>query len=335
MNIFFTCKKWLLVLTITSLYFGLIYIFNAHNTALIYSQNNCNSPVIKKGEGCFIYSAKGQKVLIPVYYYIPNQITEHTKILFAMHGEKRNAQDYRNDWKIIYNHFKNEYNNFIVLAPKFEQKWFPKAAGYNFGNMFTKDLNILNSRSQWAFTEIENIFGFVKKSMQLFTSHYYIYGHSAGAQFVHRMLIFMPDAHIQKAVAAEAGSYIIPDENREYPCGLTKLTGEPLSSVDLKKAFTIPMTIILGTKDNKVLPPEHDSYACDVQQGANRLARGEYFYSQVKNIAYQRKEDFNWTVKKVIATHIVANTNPPIEDPMLVSCAALEFFSKLTSVNCN
>ncbi|MEH2297572.1 MAG: hypothetical protein V7K88_00445 [Nostoc sp.] len=104
--------------------------------------------------------------------------------------------------------------------------------------------------------------------------------------------------------------------------------------MDLKTTFTTPMTIILGTKDNKVLSPEHDSYSCDTQQGSNRLARGEYFYNHVKSIAHNIKSDFNWILKEVTATHIVANTNPPIEDPMLVSCAALEFFPKLTEVNC-
>ncbi|MCP6760435.1 MAG: hypothetical protein NHB32_17220 [Fischerella sp. CENA71] len=320
-----------LLLYLCTVIIGSSAIFSFYSQA---SADNCDPQVIKKGEGCFLYQVKSGNFSIPIYYYVPEKLSENTKVLFAMHGKKRNAQDYRNDWKSIYNNNNNEHNNFILLAPQFEQKWFPKAAGYNLGNMFTEDLNILNPRNKWAFTEIENIFTFVKRSTQVKANNYYIYGHSAGAQFVHRMVIFMPDAHLEKAVAAEAGSYIIPDENSEYPCGLKKLTGESLPSVNLKKAFTIPMTIILGTKDNKVLSSEHDSYACAAQQGNNRLARGEYFYNQVKNITHQRKEDFNWTLKEVTATHIVANTNPPIEDPMLVSCAALEFFPKLTSVNC-
>ncbi|MEH1909492.1 MAG: hypothetical protein V7L05_18940 [Nostoc sp.] len=327
-------KKWLVFITIAFLCFYSTYLVNASNYALLSSDNSCNLRLMKKGEGCFLYKVKYANFSIPIYYYLPDTLQENTKVLFAMHGEKRNAQDYRNDWRKIYKYNSDQHTNFILLAPQFEQKWFPKAVGYNLGNMFTEDLKILNPRNRWAFSEIENIFTFVKITTKVKANNYYLYGHSAGAQFVHRMVIFMPHAHIQKAVAAEAGSYTIPDENREYPCGLKKLTGEPLSSVDLKKTFTIPMTIILGTKDNKVLPPEHDSYACDTQQGSNRLARGQYFYTHVKSIAHNRKEDFNWTLKQVTATHIVANTNPPIEDPMLVSCAALEFFPKLTFVNC-
>jgi poly(3-hydroxybutyrate) depolymerase len=307
---------------------------NIAQSAFTQSNNSCSLGVMKKGEGCFSYKVKSGNFEIPVYYYLPNKLQAKTEVLFAMHGEKRNAQDYRNDWRNIYNSNSSGKSDFILLVPQFEQRWFPKATGYNLGKMFTEDLKILNPRNQWAFSEIENIFTFVKRSTKINANKYYLYGHSAGAQFVHRMLIFMRYTHIQKAVAAEAGSYTIPDEHREYPCGLKKLIGEPLTSVDLKTTFTTPMTIILGTKDNKVLSREHDSYSCDTQQGSNRLARGEYFYTHVKNIAHNIKSDFNWTLKEVTATHIVANTNPPIEDPMLVSCAALEFFPKLTEVSC-
>jgi poly(3-hydroxybutyrate) depolymerase len=251
-----------------------------------------------------------------------------------MHGEQRNAEDYRNDWRNIYNHNGSDNSNFILLAPQFEQKWFPKATGYNLGNMFTQNLKTLNPQEQWAFTEIENLFDFVKQSTKINTNNYYLYGHSAGAQFVHRMIIFLPHARIKLAVAAEARSYTILDESADYPCGLKKQTGDQLPSVDFKKTFSTPMTIILGTKDHQPLSDKHDTYSCDAKQGSNRLARGEYFYAKVKSIAEHTKEDFRWVLKEVNAAHIVAHTNPPIEDPVLVSCAAKEFFPKLRGVNC-
>jgi salicylate hydroxylase len=45
------------------------------------------------------------------------------------------------------------------------------------------------------------------------------------------------------------------------------------------------MTIILGSKDNKILSQSHDSYKCDAHQGSNRFSRGEYFYESFMNIA--------------------------------------------------
>lgn len=317
--------------------FTFAYYFNAYESAATHSNNSCNSKVLEKGEGCFLYKVEADNFFIPVYYYLPNQpqqLQPNTKVVFTMHGEKRNAEDYRNDWRKIYNRHSSNAPKIILLAPQFEQTHFPKAPGYNLGNMFTASLNTLHPQNKWAFTQIENIFDFVKKTTNLKAPNYYLYGHSAGAQFVHRMLIFMPHTHIKKAVAAEAGSYTIPDENTDYPCGLKKETGDKLPSVDLKTTFSTPVTIILGTKDNKVLSQEHDTYKCDAEQGSNRLTRGEYFYTKEKSIADQRKNDLQWTIKKVTAAHIIPNTNPPIEDPMLVSCAALEFFPQLTRVSC-
>ncbi|MCW5312711.1 hypothetical protein GTQ43_02250 [Nostoc sp. KVJ3] len=310
------------------LHFAQICQADSHN----FEQDNCTSRLLTKGEGCFVYEVKDNKTSIPVYYYIPAKLNSNTQIVFAMHGENRNARDYRNDWRKIYNH---SQSNLILLAPQFGQNDFPGYASYNLGNMFTKSLIRLKSQDQWAFSDIENIFDFVNKSEKLQLSSYYIYGHSAGAQFVHRMVIFMPHTRIRKAVAAEAGSYTIPNKYIEYPCGLKKQTGNHLPLVELKTAFSTPMTIILGKKDNKPLSDEHDTYSCDAQQGSNRLNRGEYFYTQVKKIANSRNENLSWTLKQVTAAHIVAHTNPPIEDPMLVSCAALEFFPNLKGINCN
>ena len=327
-------KKMLALIMSAFLYFSFAHLAIASKSVSTHSENSCTSRVLKKGEGCFLYKVEAGNFSIPIYYYLPNQLLPNTKVIFAMHGEQRNAEDYRNDWRNIYNRNGNDNSNFILLAPQFEQKWFPLAAGYNLGNMFTEDLNTLNPQDQWAFTEIENIFELVKRSTKINATNYYLYGHSAGAQFVHRMVIFMPHARIKKAIAAEAGSYTIPDEHTDYPCGFKKKTGDRLPSVDLKRTFSTPMTIILGTKDNKPLSNEHDTYSCDAEQGSNRLMRGEYFYTKVKSIADNRKEDLQWTLKKVSAAHIVAHTNPPIEDPMLVSCAAKEFFPELTRVNC-
>ena len=48
-----------------------------------------------------------------------------------------------------------------------------------------------------------------------------IYGHSAGSQFVHRFLMTRPDAPVERAVAANAGWYTLPDDE----CRLAVRTG--------------------------------------------------------------------------------------------------------------
>jgi len=51
-----------------------------------------------------------------------------------------------------------------------------------------------------------------------------MFGHSAGAQFVHRYITFMPQGHLRAAVAANSGWYTLPDQTLKLPYGL-KHTG--------------------------------------------------------------------------------------------------------------
>jgi hypothetical protein len=52
---------------------------------------------------------------------------------------------------------------------------------------------------------------------------YDMYGHSAGAQFVHRYLQFYDSPKVKKAVAANAGWYTFPNEAINYPYGIKSL----------------------------------------------------------------------------------------------------------------
>ena len=49
------------------------------------------------------------------------------------------------------------------------------------------------------------------------SADYYLFGHSAGAQFVHRLLLMVPDGRYAALVAANAGWYTVPDKSIDYP----------------------------------------------------------------------------------------------------------------------
>lgn len=168
------------------------------------------------GEGNFIFEdEKGNKdKAIRVWFYRPFEYDENSRILFVMHGVKRNGEHYRKQWITI----AEEYNIFLVV-PEFSQKHYPRSAKYNLGNVHN-DLGELNEEKYWTFTAIENLFDYIKETVTNKNEKYYIYGHSAGGQFVHRLVMFKPDARIKKAVATNSGWYTMPSVEDKFPYGL-------------------------------------------------------------------------------------------------------------------
>jgi len=73
-----------------------------------------------------------------------------------------------------------------------------------------------------------------------------MFGHSAGAQFVHRYITYMPQGHLRAAVAANAGWYTLLDQAVKLPYGLF-YTGTNKKSV--KQTLARPLTVLLGTAD--------------------------------------------------------------------------------------
>ena len=151
---------------------------------------------------------------LPVWYHAPKALKPSTPVLFVMHGQGRNGDEYRDQWVEL-----AEKYGFLLLVPVFSTRDFPERAGYNFGNVFTGD-GKRRPAAHWGFTAIEKIFDHTKAAAALEAETYFIYGHSAGAQFVHRMPFFLPTARVSTLVVATAGAYMLPSFDHAFPYGL-------------------------------------------------------------------------------------------------------------------
>ena len=69
---------------------------------------------------------------INVYYHIPNSNVKNLPILISLHGNSRNADDYRDCWIEMANS-----NGFMVFAPEFNRTDFPTGDQYNLANIFS------------------------------------------------------------------------------------------------------------------------------------------------------------------------------------------------------
>ena len=255
------------------------------------AKSNITGELLRKGAGNFNYTASHNKQ-IPVWYYAPVEINLNTPVLFVMHGVERNAQKYRDHW------IKNaEKLKLLLLAPEFSQKFFPESNQYNLGNMYSsiKHMN-QNHRSEWSFSIIEDIFDYVRAHSVIRTDSYSIYGHSAGAQFVHRMLLFVPEARIKTAIAANAGWYTMPSFDESFPYGLK---GTGLTNDQVEKAFKKKLIILLGEKDTDEKSENLRQTPESIAQGRNRFERGKAFFRIAKQSASAFKSQFNWELNIV------------------------------------
>lgn len=213
-----------------------------------------------------------------IYFAEPEGLPSDAPIIIVMHGVARNADDYRDNWIDL----AEEYG-FVVYAPEFDKKRFPKSSRYNLGGLTKKD--------DRAFDAIEPLFKAIKARRDMSTQGYYLFGHSAGGQFVHRYAFFGKSRHMEMAIAANSGWYTMPTTAYKYPYGLGGLRK---SRYDLDVMLRMPLMVMLGDQDND---PESPSLRHTPQadaQGLNRYDRGIFFLQLANTLAKQRRIKSRW-----------------------------------------
>ena len=228
-------------------------------------------------------------VSVRVHVWRPAHWTVRDPVLMVLHGYRRNADAYRDVWA---EHA--ERHRILIAAPEFDRGQFPGPREYEVGNMRTPDRRAFLPSGDWSFGVVETAFDAVCAWSGAEADRYYLYGHSAGGQFVHRMVLFRPDARIGRAVAANAGAYTVPREEARYPFGLV---GCRLSDGALADAFAVPLVVLVGEDDTDpdaamlLKSPEA------MVQGPHRFARGRYFFEAGMDMARAIPAPCAWTLE--------------------------------------
>jgi hypothetical protein len=184
------------------------------------------------------------------------------------HGVARNGRDYRDYWLPH-----AESAGILVIAIEFPQAGFPEYLWYNFGNLHASD-GTPNPRSQWTFGIGPRLFDALRAQGITRTERYGLFGHSAGGQYVHRMLSFGYRERVAVAVSANAGTYAMPDLTIDWPWGLgaTDVTDD-----DLRSVLGFPLTIMAGTEDTKTTGRFFPKGPKSLKQGPTRYARAHTY----------------------------------------------------------
>lgn len=216
---------------------------------------------------------------VKVFYSAPPNLSPKTKILIVMAGRQRDADNYLESW-IDW----SKRNDYLVLAPQFDDKNWVEPLGYNFGNIASgkEASNTPNPKSKWAFTLIEQMFDYARKEFKVNATKYDLFGHSAGGQFVHRFMLFMPEAQVKTAIAANPGFYTLPDLNEPFPYGL-KNSPYPMTQKDLMGWTNRKLILMRGTADVERTESLRQTPEADAQ-GRNRFERAAFMFNKVKSL---------------------------------------------------
>ncbi|MCZ8136707.1 MAG: hypothetical protein O9266_10405 [Porphyrobacter sp.] len=227
---------------------------------------------------------------LPVYYQLPDRVAPDTPVVFVMHGVNRDADRYRDEWAAL-----ARQHGFIAVVPQFSREDFPGSRGYNTG-YFSEEDGTPRPRNLWSFAVIEPLFDDVRQRFGTRAPRYAIYGHSAGAQFVHRFVLFMPGARIDQAISANAGWYTMPDMQTGFPYGLANA---PVEEGALAAALGKRLTVLLGTADTDRSDPDLRKTPEADAQGPHRFARGQRFFAIAKQTAATLETPFGWSIRTV------------------------------------
>ena len=225
---------------------------------------------------------------LDVFYHLPKTIDNDTKVLFVVHGNTRNADDYLNSWIRL-----TKDKNIAIFAPHFKRSSF---ISFNTLQMSTSNGKIRTDTDLYLHNSIDTLFKYIKAKFKLNDKLYDIYGHSAGAQFVHRYLLMSDNPSVNKAVAANAGWYTFLN-GADFPYGVKN---PPISLTDsnVKKFLSTNLYILIGPNDIDIDSSINKSKGAQ-KQGINRLQRAKNFFTYTESIVEQNNLEFKWKYQAV------------------------------------
>jgi len=217
----------------------------------------------------------------------PVHCTPDTPVLFVHHGVNRNGYDYRDFWLPLV-----DEADVLVIAPEFPDAGFPKSDWYNYGNRLDTD-GIPKPRVEWTYNVDERLFALLQTQGLTKRNTYGVFGHSAGGQFVHRMISLGFRSKVAAAVTANAGTYAMADLSEPWPFGLAN-TG--LDELEMLALLKFRLTVMAGTADTDASTPNFPKEAVAMRQGGTRYARAHHYIAGARAQAASLGVHCAWTI---------------------------------------
>ena len=222
---------------------------------------------------------------VEIFYITPEKINEDTKVIFVIHGNSRNAEDYLSLW---IPHVLNK--NVIVAAPQFSKTDFRY---FFLLEMAESSGKVNKDKSKYINNSISLFFNYIKSKFSLNIEAYSMFGHSAGAQFTHRYMLLSKDRRISNAVVANAGWYTFVN-NAKFPYGI-KNSPIIISDEDLRWFMSNRVNLLIGSED--IGSKSVNSSKGAKLQGITRVDRANGYFNSLITSAEDKNYALRWNYK--------------------------------------
>ena len=217
--------------------------------------------------------------------YRPANQPPASPVVIVQHGQSRNGREYCDAWIPA-----ADKAGALIVAITFPKDSWPDAVTYNNGHVLDES-GAVRPREAWSQAIPGRVFALLREAGVTNRPKAYLWGHSAGGQFVHRLLSTQPQGLFEAVGAANSGWYTLPTLERPYPDGYG---GLGLSRDDIARLLGYPLVLFAGDRDidgNSENLPQHPAA---LAQGPHRFARAHFFLDQARNEAAKLGVSCNW-----------------------------------------
>jgi dienelactone hydrolase len=222
---------------------------------------------------------------IEVNVYRPAGHTPEGPVVVVLHEMQRNGDEYRDFWIPA-----AEKHGILIVAPTFSDAHFPKHDSYNNGLVVGPD-GAIAPRDTWLYGVPARVLEALRAGGVTTRAQARLFGHSAGGQFVHRLLATQDHAPFETAMAANPGWYTLPTLERPFPEGLA---GLGLDEAALARWLAWPMIVFAGDQDNLTDEQNLPKHPAALAQGPMRYARAQFMVDFGRREAARLGLAFNW-----------------------------------------
>jgi poly(3-hydroxybutyrate) depolymerase len=222
---------------------------------------------------------------LDIFTYRPEHCARPSALL-VFHGTGRTAAAYRDRARVP-----AATLCLSVYSPLFDRDRFPNAAYHRGGLLGPSGLR---DNDDWTIGAVHDLVDLVRLREGAGTP-VYLFGHSAGAQFLSRYAAYGRPGGVARIVLANPATYVMPTVEWPVPYGFGGLPGDPEAA--LQAYLGAPITVYLGQADTGAEDLTRNRWAD--AQGGTRLDRGRTVYRIAREAAAARGWPFGWRLVEV------------------------------------